>query len=68
LLFDAADNRLTAGFHAYEAEGHIRWTDGYAELPAAALARFDMGAEVVLHWGGATQYPDDRANSARTAA
>jgi hypothetical protein len=68
MLFDAADERLTAGFHAYEADCNLRWTDGYAELPAAAFARFDKGAEVMLHLGGATQYPDDQANPARAAA
>jgi hypothetical protein len=68
MRFDAADERLTTGFHAYEADCHLRWTDGYAELPAAAFARFDKGAEVMLHLGGATQYPDVRASPARTAA
>ena len=67
-LFDAADERLTVGFHQYEADGHLRWTDGYAELPAETLAGFDHGAEVMLHLGGATQYPDDRASVARAAA
>ena len=42
-----------------------RWTEGYAELPAAAFARFDKGAELVLHLGGATQYPDEQARPAR---
>jgi hypothetical protein len=65
---NAADERLTVGFHQYEADGHLRWTDGYAELPAETLAGFDHGAEVMLHLGGATQYPDDRASVARAAA
>jgi hypothetical protein len=68
MLFEADDGRLTAGFHAFEPDGNLRWTDGYAELPAAAFAQFDEGAEVMLHLGGATQYPDDRASPARTAA
>jgi hypothetical protein len=68
MLFDADDERLTVGFHAYEAVRHLRWTDGHAELPAAAFAQFDQGAEVMLRLGGATQYPDDRANTARAAA
>ena len=67
MLFDADDERLTMGFHDYEADCHLRWTDGYAELSAKAFARFDRGAEVMLHLGGATRYPDDRA-SARAAA
>ena len=68
MLFHAADERLAVGFHAYEADGDLRWTDGYAELPAAAFAQFDKGAEVMLHLGGSTQYPDDRAAPARAAA
>ena len=67
ILLDADDERLTAGFYADEADGHLRWTDGYAELPAAVFARFDKGAEVMLHLGGATLYPDARAHPARTA-
>jgi antigen 43 len=67
-LLDAADERLTAGFHDCEPLERLRWTDGYAELPAEAFARFDKGAEVMLHLGGATQYPDDRASAALTAA
>ena len=34
--------------------------DGSAELPIAAFARFDKSAEVMLHLGGATRYPDER--------
>jgi hypothetical protein len=45
----------------------VRWTEGRAELPAETFARFDKGAEVMLHLGGATQYPDDRASTARAA-
>jgi antigen 43 len=68
VLLNAADERLTAGFHAYEPSDCIRWTDGYAELPATVFARFDKGAEVMLHLGGATQYPDAQARPARAAA
>ena len=68
MLFDADDERLTAGFRAYEPSDRLRWTDGYAELPAAVFARFDKGAEVMPYLGGATQYPDDQASPARAAA
>ena len=40
-LLEAADERLTAGFHGYEPAEGLRWTDGYAELPIEAFARFD---------------------------
>jgi hypothetical protein len=67
MLFDAADDRLTVGFHAYEADRNLGWTDGCAHLPAAAFARFNKGAEMMLHPGGATQYLDDGASAARVA-
>jgi hypothetical protein len=63
----AWDTRLTDGFHPYETDGDIRWTDGYARLPATAFARFQGEVEVVLTLAGATQYPligDDRAQVA----
>jgi hypothetical protein len=68
ILLDADDERLTAGFHAYEPSDNLRWTDGSAKLPSAAFARFDKGAELTLHLGGATQYPDEQARPARPAA
>jgi hypothetical protein len=55
-LFDAAADRLTVGFHAYEADCNLRWADGCAELPAAAFARFNKGAEVMLHLAGALSF------------
>jgi hypothetical protein len=60
MLIDADDERLTAGFHDYEPAESIRWTNGYAELPIQAFARFDEGAEVAVHLGGSTRYPDYR--------
>jgi hypothetical protein len=68
MLFDADDERLTAGFHDYEPSDRLRWTDGYAELPAEAFARFDQGAVVTLYLGGATQYPDYRDHAEQVAA
>jgi hypothetical protein len=58
MLLDADDDRLTTGFHGYEPDDNLRWTEGYAELPIEAFARFDKGAEVELHLSGATLYPD----------
>ena len=67
-LFNANDERLTTGFHDYEPAERLRWTDGHAELPTEAFARFDKGVELMLHLGGTTQYPDDRGGAVRTAA
>ncbi len=56
-LIDLADDRLADGFHAYEPEIAIRWTDGDAKLPAELFARFEGGGfKIVLTLGGATQY------------
>ena len=68
MLFDAGDERLTAGFHDYEPTDNLRWTNGHAQLPIDAFARFDKGAEVMLHLGGATQYLDDHKGVAQAAA
>jgi antigen 43 len=68
MLINADDERLTAGFHDYEPVENIRWTDGYAELPIQAFARFDEGAEVAVHLGGSTWYPDDGDEAETQAA
>ena len=68
MLLQADDERLTRGFHDYEPADDLRWTDGYAELPATAFSRFDKGAIVILHLGGATQYPDFGDRTGREAA
>jgi hypothetical protein len=68
LVLHADDPRLAAGFHPYEADCNLRWTDGRAELAAEVFAQFGTGAEVMVHLGGATQYPDDRASPAQAAA
>ena len=54
----AADERLTDGFHAFEADNDIRWTNGDASLPIDRLgtARGTLLLEVVL--GGRTRYLD----------
>ena len=36
-VFDADDERLAAGFHDYEAEDHLRWTDGRGALPGRGV-------------------------------
>ncbi|HET6309268.1 MAG TPA: DUF4347 domain-containing protein [Rhodopila sp.] len=56
MLLVADDQRLAAGFHGYEPTDHLRWTDGYAELPIDAFVRFSKGAAMILHLGGTTHY------------
>jgi Hint domain len=68
MLLDADDNRLAQGFHEYESDDRLRWTNGHAELPAAAFARFGDGAEVTLHLGGTTMYPQSNEDPGKMAA
>jgi hypothetical protein len=50
---------LAGGFHAFEPQAGVRWTDGDAVLPAAVFAGFDGPCEVVVHVGGASVYVED---------
>jgi len=56
---DAADERLADGFHAFEVDSGIRWTDGDAVIPEELFGGFTGSVELVLHVGGATHYPAD---------
>ena len=58
-VIEAADDRLSEGFHAFEADGGIRWTDGDAVIPPDLYAGLDGGFEVVLNVGGRTRYLAD---------
>ena len=58
-VIEASDPRLTDGFHAFEPDTGLRWTNGEASLPAALFHDFDGPVELVLHLGAATRYVDD---------
>jgi hypothetical protein len=55
-VVDISDPRLTAGFHAFESDISLRWTNGEAILPAELFEAFDGPLQVVLHLAGSTQY------------
>jgi hypothetical protein len=55
-MIEAADDRLSEGFHGYEPELDFRWTDGSALLPADLFAGFDGAAEIVLQVECTTRY------------
>ncbi len=58
VVLKANDRRLVDGFHAYEAAGDLRWTNGAATLPVEMFAPFKGCAEVVLHLAATTRYPN----------
>jgi hypothetical protein len=47
---------LTEGFHWFEPDNRMRWTDGDAVLPVELFAGFKGSIEVVLHLGSTTHY------------
>jgi hypothetical protein len=55
-MIEAADDRLSEGFHGYEPELDFRWTDGSALLPADLFAGFDGAADIVLQVECTTRY------------
>jgi hypothetical protein len=50
---------LADGYHAFEPDNGIRWTDGDAAVPAALFVAMDSPCVLMLHLGGSTQYLDD---------
>jgi hypothetical protein len=56
VIVEADDGRLTEGFHSYERTDNLRWTNGYATLPAEVLSHFSGRIEIVLHLGGSNRY------------
>ncbi len=55
-VIEAEDRRLAAGFHAFEPQGGLRWTNGDAELPMAMFRGFGGAMELVLHVGCTSTY------------
>lgn len=56
-VIDASDPSLTHGFHQFEADEGIRWTDGDARLAAGRLLDCAAPCVMELVLGGATRYP-----------
>ena len=59
----ADDVRLTEGFHGFERDNAIRWTDGDAAVPEVLFDDFDGPMVVALRLGGRTTYVDDGGRS-----
>lgn len=58
-VIEAEDNRLTRGFHTFEPDNGIRWTDGNAAIPTELLDGFTAPLELLVKVGGSTFYVDD---------
>ncbi|WP_158929382.1 hypothetical protein [Acidisphaera sp. S103] len=65
---EVPDLQLIDGFHAFEAETGVRWTDGDATVTAELREGFDGPVELVLHLDGSTRYPVFAVAGQRTAA
>ncbi len=50
---------LVDGYHLFEPENDIRWTDGDAVVPAALFASISGPSMLIVQLGGTTQYIDD---------
>ena len=63
-VIEATDDRLAHGFHGYEPDGDLRWTDGDADLPADLFKGFGYRIKLVLLVCETTQYrADERSGS-----
>jgi hypothetical protein len=55
---EAEDPALALGFHGFEEDNAIRWTNGDAAIPAALFDGFTGHLELALCLGGTTRYVD----------
>jgi hypothetical protein len=62
------DPALSEGFHAFEPDNGLRWTDGDAALPASLFGLLDGPMELVLQVGATASYPLLAGGSLRAAA
>ena len=60
-LVEASDACLRDGFHGYEPDEGIRWTNGNALLPADLFGDCSTPIDVELLISGATRYLDEGA-------
>ena len=58
-VVDADAASLIDGYHAFEPDNGIRWTDGDAALPNDLISGINGPSMLILQLGGAAQYLDD---------
>ena len=56
---EARDASLYDGFHAFEPENGIRWTNGDATLPAGLFSTMSGAAMLIVELGGGTWYLEE---------
>jgi T5SS/PEP-CTERM-associated repeat protein len=56
---DAEAAALTEGWHRFEPENALRWTDGDAALPVSIFAGMTGAGMLIVQMGATTQYIDD---------
>jgi hypothetical protein len=56
-VMEADDPTLAEGFHGFEPNDGLRWTNGDASLPATLFADLNGPMELELHVAGTTSYP-----------
>jgi hypothetical protein len=67
-VIEATDSALAEGFHAFEPENGLRWTNGNAALSSVLFEGFEGPVELVLHVGCTTHYPLVAEAAGRAAA
>jgi hypothetical protein len=56
---DAEAPSLVEGYHAFEPDNGVRWTDGDATVPTELFTSMSGPAMLMLHLGATTMYLDD---------
>ena len=56
---EAGDVRLSNGFHQYEKDNGIRWTNGDAAIPPELFSGVSSGCVLIVEIACATRYVDD---------
>jgi hypothetical protein len=59
MALNADATSLTEGFHAFEPDNGIRWTNGDATVPSGLFAGMTDPGMLILYLGAATQYLDE---------
>lgn len=56
-VLDALDESLADGFHPFEPDNGIRWTDGNAAIPVSLFAGIAGPCQLEVLVGGSMKYP-----------